>query len=78
MVKQSCSFGELNVPRADARHLIGFLRCAPHRGEGRDVLLLVERHEVRRLRDAQNAHGLIGEIARAIERHAAERPPRRR
>jgi hypothetical protein len=48
------------------------------RRKGGDVGLLIERHEVGGLRDAQHLHRLIGEFAGAIGRRTATRRPRRR
>ena len=67
-------FGELDVARAarppSCRPSRAARRTAGKRG---DVLLLIERHVVGRLRDAQNAHRLVGELARALERRQQHR-----
>ena len=42
-------------------------------GKRRDVLLLIERHEIRRLRDAEHAHRLVREFGGALQRREDHR-----
>ena len=47
-------FGELNVARRHARHLVCLPRGLRHRAKRGDVVLFIERHVIGGLRDAQH------------------------
>ena len=46
-----------------------FCEARADRGKRGDVGFLIERYEVRRLGHAEDAHGLVGKFAGAVERH---------
>src|SRR5579872_7234501 len=59
-------FGELNIARADAGHFVSFFGRPANGMECGDIRFLVQGHEVRSLRHAENANGFICKISRTI------------
>ena len=73
MVKQSCTSANWISAGLNAGHLVSLLGRGFHRAKRRDVVLLIQRDVVRRLRDAQHAHRLVGELRGALQRHDQHR-----